>query len=170
MNHLPRMSRPASEARLCLAEFLPYRMNVATQAISQGLAQYYADAYGISIPEWRIVATVGEFTEMTARDIAAHSRMSKVMTSRAAASLLKRKLIARRTNREDRRESFLRLTAQGGSVYAEMVPKALVYQARLKEGLSKSDLAALERILAHFMQVSQKDAVENGRFDSLLTL
>ena len=142
---------PTSDCRLHLAGFLPYRLNVVTQAVSQGLAQHYAEAYGISIPEWRVIATLGEFGERTARDIAAHSRMSKVMTSRAVTALLKRRLLARRTNRDDRREAFLRLSEQGHAIYAALAPKALAYEARLMEGLTKKDVAALDRIIAHFL-------------------
>lgn len=159
-------ARPAANGvRLCLAQFLPYRLNVLTQAISLGLAQHYADAYGISIAEWRIIATLGEFREMTARDIASHSRMSKVTTSRACASLLARKLIMRRANRDDRREIFLRLSAQGRRIYAEMAPKALAYQARLMKGLPKEDVAALERLIVHFMDAAEGAARERGRHD-----
>lgn len=149
---------------LHLAEFLPYQLNVIAQALSQGLAQHYAEAFAITIPEWRIIATLGEFGEMTARDVAAHSRMGKVMTSRAAASLVKRKLVARRTNRNDRREAFLCLSAQGESVYAALVPKALAYEARLMEGLSKADRAALDRIIAHFMQAAEAEASSDVHF------
>jgi DNA-binding MarR family transcriptional regulator len=157
------------QPRLHLADFLPYRLNVVTQAISHGLAQHYADIYGISIPEWRIIATAGEFGEMTARDIASHSRMSKVMTSRAATSLLKRRLLARRINRDDRRESFLRLSEQGEAIYAALVPKALAYQVRLMEGLSKNDIAALDRIIGHFMDKAETDALQGERIEALLT-
>jgi DNA-binding MarR family transcriptional regulator len=161
MHHTVPLKGPITGTKLCLAEFLPYRLNVLMQAISQGLARHYAEAYAISVPEWRIIATLGEFGEVTARDIASHSRMSKVMTSRAAASLLKRKLIARRTNRDDRRETFLRLTGNGEAIYAEMVPKALAYQSSLLEGLSRNDLAALDRIIAHFMLASGKGSSES---------
>jgi DNA-binding MarR family transcriptional regulator len=165
MNHTTRIANPVAGARLCLADFLPYRLNVLTQAVSHGLARHYADVYGISVPEWRIIATAGEFGEMTARDIASHSRMSKVTTSRAAASLIRRKLIARRINREDRRESFLRLTAQGQAVYADLAPKALAYQAKLMEGMSPSDIAALDRIIARFMKITERDASGNTPFE-----
>lgn len=149
-------------ALLHLADFIPYRLNVIAQALSQGLAQHYAEAFAITIPEWRIIATLGEFGEMTARDIAAHSRMGKVMTSRAATSLVKRRIIARRTNRDDRREAFLRLSEQGQSVYAALVPKALAYEARLLEGLDKDDRAALDRIIAHFMLAAEADATQGA--------
>ena len=153
-------SRAAPDSVLHLADFLPYRLNVVTQAVSQGLAHFYATAHGISVPEWRIIATLGEFGEMNARDIASHSRMTKVMTSRAAASLHKRRLVSRRANRDDRREAFLKLSPQGVTIYEALVPKALAYEARLMAGLADEDRAALDRIITHFMNRSENIGTE----------
>jgi len=143
---------------LHLNDFLPYRLNVVTQEVSQGLARLYADEFGISVPEWRVMAALGELgqgREMTARDIAQHSRMGKVMTSRAVAGLTARKFIARRMNREDKRESFLSLNERGHEIYAQIVPRALAYQARLVKGISKADSEALDRIIAHLLEKAE---------------
>lgn len=145
---------PTRAEVLHLETFLPYQLNVVTQAVSQGLAQLYADEFGITVPEWRVIATLGEQppgTELAARDIARHSRMGKVMTSRAAAALLSRRILGRRMNRDDRRESFLRLSEKGLEIYAAIVPRALAYQQRLEAGLSRADAAAFQRVLAHFL-------------------
>ncbi len=154
-------SNGAQARGLHLADFLPYQLNVVSQAVSQGLARHYAETFGIAVPEWRIIATLGEFGEMTARDISVHSRMGKVMTSRAANALMARRVLTRRTNRDDRRETFLRLSARGEEIYAALVPKALAYQQRLAEGLAPADLQALERVIAHFMAKSGA-----GNFDT----
>jgi len=143
---------------LQLNNFLPYRLNAVTQVVSQGLARLYAEDFGISVPEWRVMTALGELgegEEMTARDIAQHSRMGKVMTSRAVAALGKRKFLARRMNREDRRESFLRLSDRGREIYAQIVPRALAYQARLEKGLSRADADALDRIITHLLEKAE---------------
>lgn len=139
---------------LHLDAFLPYQLNVVTQAVSQGLARLYAEEFGIAVPEWRIIATLGELApgaELTARDIASHARMGKVMTSRAASALISRRILGRRMNRDDRRESFLRLSNKGLEIYTAIVPRALAYQQRLEAGLSRADAAAFQRVIAHFM-------------------
>lgn len=145
---------------LRLESFLPYQLNVVTQAVSQGLADLYSAEFGISVPEWRILAALGEqrlsheqdWQGMTARDLARHSRMGKVMVSRAAASLLARRMIVRRANRDDRRESFLKLTAKGENVYGAIVPRARAFQERLQEGLSDSDAHTFERVMQHLLE------------------
>jgi DNA-binding MarR family transcriptional regulator len=145
--------------RLELAQFLPYRLSIVMQAVSEGLALRYSREFGISIPEWRIIAALGESScEMTARDIAVHARMNKTMVSRAAADLTQRRIIARRTSREDRREAFLRLTRQGEDIYSAIVPLALDYERGLMAGMSGEDVATLGRLLDRLLQQADKAA------------
>lgn len=141
-----------SRQQLLLARFLPYRLSIVMQAVSEGLAWRYSQEFGISIPEWRIIAILGETSEMTARDIAAHARMNKTMVSRAAAGLMRRRIVTRRASREDRREAFLRLTRQGEEIYAGIVPLALDYERGLTDGMSGEDIAVLERLLDRLLQ------------------
>ena len=151
---------------LKLAEFLPYRLNVVTQAVSLGLERVYSEEFGISIPEWRILAALGELGHgresdwpgLTARDLANHGRMGKVMASRAVASLLKRRILAKRANKLDRRETFLRLTAKGEAIYAAIVPKARAFQNLLEEGIPPADARAFDRVVAHLLE--RADAAE----------
>lgn len=153
---------------LKLGEFLPYRLNVVTQAVSQGLERLYSSEFGISVPEWRIIAALGElgaendaaWAGMTARDLAQHGRMGKVMVSRAITTLAQRRIVARRANRSDRREAFVRLTAKGEAVYKAIVPRARAFQTSLEEGIAAQDLAAFDRVIAHFLaQAERADAL-----------
>lgn len=138
--------RPA-EARLTLATFLPYRLSVMSAVVSEGLARLYSERFGIAIPEWRVLATVGEFRSVTAKAVGLHAHMGKVKVSRAAASLEARGLIRRVPNPEDLREAFLALTPGGEAVYGEIAPLALSYAGRLTETLSIAERAALDRLI-----------------------
>ncbi|MCC2098756.1 MAG: winged helix-turn-helix transcriptional regulator [Hyphomicrobiales bacterium] len=159
MNVQDRDIRSGNTEVLRLDDFLPYRLNVVTQAVSQGLADLYSAEFGLSVPEWRILAALGEQPDrnnpdwpgMTARDLARHGRMGKVMVSRASATLLERKIIARRANRDDRREHFLRLTPKGDGVYAAIVPRAREFQQLLEDGISPSDARAFDRVMQHLL-------------------
>ena len=73
--------------------FLPYRLNVAASLVSQALSSIYAERYGIGVPEWRVLVTLGEFGIMTGKAIGEHSHMHKTKVSRAVALLEKRKLV-----------------------------------------------------------------------------
>jgi DNA-binding MarR family transcriptional regulator len=105
---------------LKLDEFLPYRLNVVASLVSLALSRIYVDRYGIGVPEWRILVTLGEFEIMTAKAVGAHSHMHKTKVSRAVSALERRKLIVRRENRDDRREALLSLTPAGRAIYHDL--------------------------------------------------
>ena len=132
---------------MTLATFLPYRLNVAAARASDGLARIYGERFGIGIPEWRVLATLGEFGPVTATAIGAHAHMGKVKVSRAAATLGSRGLLARTPHAEDRREAFLVLTPAGRAMYEEIVPLAQDYATRLAAGLTAQELATLDDLL-----------------------
>src|SRR5438105_1392237 len=89
----PEGSAMGDAAPLKLEEFLPYRLNVVASLVSQALSRIYAERYGIGVPEWRVLVTLGQFGMMTGKSIGAHSHMHKTKVSRAVALLEKRKLL-----------------------------------------------------------------------------
>lgn len=141
------LSTKAGVEPLQLEGFLPYRLSVLATEVSQTLARAYGKRFGISIPEWRVLATLGQFGMMTARDIGSHSRMHKTTVSRAVSALEKRRLVIRRANRADLREAFLTLTDQGAAIYLDIVPMAKSFSESLCLGLSEADRAALDQLL-----------------------
>src|SRR5439155_18419908 len=104
-------------APLKLEEFLPYRLNVVASLVSQALSRIYAERYGIGVPEWRVLVTLGQFGMMTGKAVGAHSHMHKTKVSRAVALLEQRNLLTRRANEADMRESLLSLTPAGRAIY-----------------------------------------------------
>jgi DNA-binding MarR family transcriptional regulator len=149
-------------APLKLEHFLPYQLNVVSSLVSQALTRVYARRYGIGVPEWRVVVTLGQYGVMTAKAIGAHTHMHKTKVSRAVALLEKRRLIARRANREDMRETFLSLTSAGRTMYEEVAPHALEFARRLTEILSPSDREAFNRALQQLTARSAELVAEAG--------
>ncbi len=147
-------------APLKLEEFLPYRLNVLANLVSQALSRIYVERYGLGVPEWRVLVTLGQFGVMTGKAIGAHSHMHKTKVSRAVAELEKRKLIGRRANRADLRESFLSLTAAGRGIYEELAPGALEFTRRLAEVVDPADRAAFERAMQRLTERSRALAAE----------
>ncbi|HXW26850.1 MAG TPA: MarR family winged helix-turn-helix transcriptional regulator [Xanthobacteraceae bacterium] len=147
-------------AALKLEEFLPYRLNVAASLVSQALSRIYAQRYGIGVPEWRVLVTLGQYGVMTGKAIGAHSHMHKTKVSRAVAQLERRKLVGRRANRADMRESLLSLTPAGRAVYIDLAPSALAFARALIEAVEPSDRAAFERALALLTERSARLATE----------
>src|SRR5450631_92638 len=150
----------ANAGALKIEEFLPYRLNVCANLVSQALSRVYGARHKIGVPEWRVLITLGQFGMMTAKAIGTHSYMHKTKVSRAVALLERRKLVARRANRDDRREAFLSLTAAGREVYSELAPMALDFARRLIETVDAADRAALDRALKKFRERSAKLAAD----------
>jgi DNA-binding MarR family transcriptional regulator len=153
------------EAPLKLEQFLPYQLNVVASLVSQALSRVYARRYGIGVPEWRVLVTLGQFPVMTAKAIGTHTHMHKTKVSRAVALLERRRLLARRANREDKREAFLSLTAPGRAMYEELAPHALDFAKRLTEILTPSDRDAFHRALQQLTARSAQLVVKMGRSD-----
>ncbi len=144
-----------SDVKLELDSFLPYRLNVLANVVSQALSGIYAERYGLGIPEWRVIATLGQFGSVTAKDIGAHSHMHKTKVSRAVASLMRRRLVQRRINRQDLREAFLSLTREGHIVYSDLVPIARRFAADLSDGFSPQERDQLDLLLTRLTERSR---------------
>ena len=153
------------EARLKLENFLPYQLNVVASLVSQALSRVYSRRYGIGVPEWRVLVTLGQYEAMTAKAIGAHTHMHKTKVSRAVALMEKRRLLARRANRDDMREAFLSLTAAGRAMYEEVAPHALDFARRLTEILTPADRDAFNRALSQLTARSAQLAAEAGQQD-----
>ena len=158
-------ARLGDEAPLKLENFLPYQLNVVASLVSQALSRIYSRRYGIGVPEWRILITLGQYEAMTAKAIGAHTHMHKTKVSRAVALMEKRRLLARRANRDDMREAFLSLTAAGRAMYEEVAPHALDFARRLTEILTPADRDAFNRVLSQLTARSAQLAAEAGQPD-----
>ena len=150
------------DAPLKLEQFLPYQLNVVSSLVSLALSRVYAQRYGIGVPEWRVLVTLGQFEAMTAKQIGAHTHMHKTKVSRAVALMEKRRLLARRANRDDMREAFLSLTAAGQTMYEEVAPHALDFTRRLTEILTPGDREAFNRALKQLTARSSQLVAEAG--------
>jgi DNA-binding MarR family transcriptional regulator len=158
----PVTGKPSAgdDAPLKLENFLPYQLNVVANLTSLALSRVYARRYQIGVPEWRVLVTLGQYGVMTGKDIGAHTHMHKTKVSRAVALLEKRKLLLRRANRADMRESFLSLTAAGRAMYEELAPHALDFAKRLTEIFSSSDRDAFNRALKQLTERSAELVAE----------
>src|SRR5271166_84032 len=158
-----RAMPPANGEAFRLEDFLPYRLSVAANRVSRLIARRYSEAYGLNIPEWRVLAIVGRFDTLSPSAVGEWTAMDKVKVSRAAASLVARGLLRQTQDPHDGRGRLLRLTRRGGTVYEGMVPLACELEGQLAEGLSRSEwgvlLKALDKLSTH---VKQFEGVDHG--------
>jgi DNA-binding MarR family transcriptional regulator len=138
------MTEPAQP--LQLEKFLPYRLSVLAQLVSESLHDLYAGPFGLTVTQWRVMAAVGRFAPLTASEVGARIVMDKVAVSRAVAGLMKRRLVERATDKADRRRASLKLSAKGRAMHAKIVPIALGYEARLYESLTAQERKAFDSL------------------------
>jgi DNA-binding MarR family transcriptional regulator len=132
---------------LRLADYLPYRLSVASNAVSRLIADSYERRFGLKIPEWRVIAVLAEFEARTQSEIVAKSAMDKVTVSRAVAALAARGLVRRSAHAADGRAQTVSLTRAGERLFAEIAPLARDYEARLLEDFSPREISALKALL-----------------------
>ena len=139
------MSSRSTRHPLELDRFLPYRLSVLSNTVSTAIAGAYQRRFGLTIPQWRVMAVLAMNPGLSAAEVAQRTAMDKVAVSRAVTSLLKARRIGRQMARHDRRRSLLRLAPAGQRVYGEVVPFALAYERELLRPLSAKERAALDR-------------------------
>lgn len=130
-----------------LESFLPYRLSVTTNRLSRAFAAQYEQEFGISIPEWRVIAVLGAFAPLSSNEICERTAMDKAKVSRAVATLLKKGAVARAAHATDQRLIQLTLSRQGRRTYEAIIPRARAIEAEVTKGLSKEDVVALHRVL-----------------------
>ncbi|MGH8031659.1 MAG: MarR family winged helix-turn-helix transcriptional regulator [Luteimonas sp.] len=144
-------ARGVKHAVLELERFLPYRLSVLSNRVSQTIADQYAVRFGLAITEWRVMAALGRYPELSANQVATRTAMDKVAVSRAVAKLLERGLLQREMHDNDRRRSVLALSPAGYGVYDEVVPMALDCERRLLEHFSDDERATLDKLIDRLM-------------------
>lgn len=127
-----------------LDAFLPYRLSVASNLVSRLFAQRYAEEFGLTIAEWRVMAVVGAAGTATARAVRARTGMDKAKVSRAVAGLAGRRLLRHVAHQGDRRLDPLALTPAGRAMFEAIVPRARALEAELAAGLPPGVRDALE--------------------------
>lgn len=142
-----------SSTVLELENFLPYRFNRLADAVSRDFARIYKEKFGLTRPEWRLLATLGQYGTMTATAVSQHSSMHKTKVSRAVTALEQRRWLKRKPDTGDRRIEHLLLSAVGMRVYKDLVPLAHEFEQDLFSRMSEGDreavlagFAALERV------------------------
>ena len=144
-----------------LDQFLPYLLNQAAEAISQGFQPIYRDRYGMTRTQWRVMANLGRFGAMTARDICAASHVEKTKVSRAVAALEADGLLSRSVSPQDRRAEILCLTERGRVVFADLGQRAIDYDRNLRAKIGPEIAAQLDDLLRRIIAEGNPDGDED---------
>ena len=139
---------PKSQPAKRLANFLPYQLSIASNAVSTRIAEQYRRRFALKTTEWRMMAVLGDSGPLTQRELAQLTLMDKVPVNRACKTLEGRGLAERTPNAKDGRSHLLALTEEGRAVHAGIMPLALEIERELFSVLTPEERASLRDMLA----------------------
>lgn len=144
---------PATISRL--ADFLPYLLSVTSNAVSGRIADEYESRFGLKIPEWRVMAVLGDAGQLTQRDLVGATLMDKVAVNRACKVLEDRGLAKRSPNALDGRSHHLELTPAGVEMHGQIMAIALDMEARVFAALSPAEQGEFKTMLGRLREQVQ---------------
>lgn len=156
MQTIPRMTH------LKLNQFLPYRLSIASNRVSAAVATAYEALFGLSIPQWRLIAVIAQGASVTQQALGAATQMDKVTVSRAATALVERGLVKRAPHPGDQRSHLLSLSTAGQALYDAVAPKALALEAQIFGGFSSAEVAQFSAMLARIEAAAAAIEAEQG--------
>jgi DNA-binding MarR family transcriptional regulator len=131
-----------------LEDFLPYQLSITSNAVSGRIAQEYRSRFGLSVPEWRVMAVLGDSGSLTQRELTRRTLMDKVAVNRACKVLEERKLAQRTPNELDGRSHHLALTREGLVMHDQIMPLAREMERQLFDGLTPDEMTVFRSLLA----------------------
>src|SRR6201996_9129547 len=130
-----------------LEQFLTYRLHVLNKLAERGVGERYQDKLGVSLPEARVIASVGSFGPFSIMDLARHANLDKSQASRAAEAMIRQGLVQRESSADDGRVVLVSLTTEGRALYRKIMPIARKWNVDLFACLADSEKAALGEAL-----------------------
>lgn len=152
------MTDTQTSTSLSLGAFLPYRLSILSNTVSKRIADLYQSEFGLSMPQWRVMAIIGETPDLNATEIVTRTAMDKVAVSRAVSGLIEQGHIKREAAQDDGRRALLNLTVKGQRTYGEIVPMAQAQECAVTQALNADEITELNRLLGKLA-----DAASPGR-------
>ncbi|MEZ5955789.1 MAG: MarR family winged helix-turn-helix transcriptional regulator [Hyphomonadaceae bacterium] len=147
--------KPTPSDLLVLEDFLPYRLSILSNRVSRAIATRYAEAFDLTIPEWRIIAVLGRRPGLTAKEVAEATEMDKVAVSRAVAKLVNARRVSTRSDAADARKQLLSLTLSGEGLHARIAPMALAAEQKLLAALGAQDRRHLDDLIGRLLTAAK---------------
>ena len=135
-----------------LADFLPYQLSIASNAVSTRIAEQYRRRFALKTTEWRIMAVLGDSGPTTQRELSQMTLMDKVPVNRACKTLESRGLAERKPNAKDGRSHLLELTAEGRAVHAGIMPLALAIEEEIFSVLNDEEQSQMRDMLSRLRE------------------
>ncbi|RBI83776.1 hypothetical protein DRV85_14060 [Rhodosalinus halophilus] len=150
------------EAPSALSRFFTYRISLLSRLLATEGGRRYTKKFNLTMPQWRVVSTLGHFRELPVTGIAERVFMDRAQVSRTIESLVERGLVRMRPNIEDRRSTLFSLSHAGEDLYAAALPAAMERQEELMSGFSPDEIDVFDRMLDELLR-RVRAQLEEGR-------
>ncbi|SIT45878.1 Transcriptional regulator, MarR family [Paraburkholderia ribeironis] len=134
-------------AKAGLEQFLTYRLHVLNKLSERGVSERFRARLGVSLPEARVIASVGSFGPFSIMDLARHANLDKSQASRAAEAMIRQGLVQRQPSAEDGRVVLISLTPDGRALYRKVMPIARKWNDDMFDCLDEQEKAAFGHAL-----------------------
>ncbi len=141
---------------LILEKYLPYRLARLSTTVSATVARAYDKAWGLSIPEWRVIAILGRHPGLSAVEVAEQTFLDKVAVSRAVTKLIKAGRIDRQFADADRRRSILNLSEEGRQVHDGVAALALEFERELLDGIEDEEVERFNAVMDKLLDKAKR--------------
>jgi DNA-binding MarR family transcriptional regulator len=143
-------------SHLHIGHFLTFQLIRLANAAKSNVTRRYLADFGLSVPEWRLLAMTIRFQPVRFSELVANSSMDKGQASRTLHGMIKRGYIATKSQAAGRRKAgdtaavpvILTVTSKGRKLYKAVLPVAQRNQARLLQKLTRDERRTLHSVLS----------------------
>jgi len=141
---------------------LSYRCSLISTRITRFLAPMWEKRYGLTVITWHVMAVIGRYGPLSAKDIAQHTSTDAFYVSRAVEQLTQRGFVQRDIDPHDRRRASLSLTVEGRKVHRKIEDSINRLEAEFLADLDEEGKRLLDAALDHLDQKT-KDLQQSGK-------
>lgn len=102
---------------------------------------------GIGVPQWRVLATLQECPGCTMNALADLTTVDRTTLTRTLDRMVHDRLVARRSDAQDRRSVRLYLTPAGEAAFRQVLPRVIAQNERAVSGFSAEERTAFRTLL-----------------------
>ncbi len=137
----------SKEAAVPLEHGIGYRFSLISARLGNYVAQMYESRHDLTMPAWRSLAVIARYQPLTAKQLGTLTSSDAFKVARAIELLVRRGLIRRDVDEQDRRRASLSLTAEGRKIYKDIEGFTIRVERELTATLDQNELAMLRKTL-----------------------
>jgi MarR family transcriptional regulator for hemolysin len=134
-----------------LTTYIPYLLHRADSQ-TVGAFEHILKKHGMSLFEWRVLASLAHFQEMRFGELASSTAIEPPTLARILTDMEGKRLVARNVSPVDKRVRLVRATEKGESLAKEISPEAEQHENKLLAGFTEDEGYMLRRMLERIYQ------------------